>query len=599
MPDAVTDPKRLKLKTLSSTLHILVSVEPWTKEDAELEDVRQKQRSKEAALLLLELHPGAGDGLFATDGRRPTRRNQVCASTAHLLTLQRVLELVLIFFGVQLKATEGIQCKHEHGVSKDYCPLILPPEQVSGVVFCRVPRSTLAESAASTNPGDPFQEVTALQMCQPLWDFVEPVVNEGCVVYVRLKARPRAQPGLPHQLLCRLAQAFDITGTKYEHEDDDEDKEEAQDEDEDVSVSSETRLRKRKRDKDDEDAEGTHSVAANPARHSKNATRTVSVTPTKSLKPSNSQTAFRTRLLTGGPGEVCAVLGEQTIVEAAHLLPSRIDDPNIAQDAFEAIFDTQAEEPTSGQLHCLPLFVRRSLPIPQQLVSMFDDVFLGILLSIHLHKLLDDDSALMVLRGASVLLGVPTTRTQLGCFQPACPTIRYNREDEFDWSDMHQQQLQHEKEVKPRLGRHIPETKWAALHLSAAICFYKHCMKDCDATQDLLVSVTNDPDSSDEVIAPHGPAPASDERQNKASSGAADADWTSSHGFCNGQTAQTEAEVRAESITSDLLRQYRELEAAFEEDEDDVGEALLKFQDEITAIMALCMLTTCAGSTRA
>ncbi|KAK0520779.1 hypothetical protein OC842_006998 [Tilletia horrida] len=596
MPDAVTDPKRLKLKTLSSTLHILVSVEPWTKEDAELEDVRQKQRSKEAALLLLELHPGAGDGLFATDGRRPTRRNQVCASTAHLLTLQRVLELVLIFFGVQLKATEGIQCKHEHGVSKDYCPLILPPEQVSGVVFCRVPRSTLAESAASTNPGDPFQEVTALQMCQPLWDFVEPVVNEGCVVYVRLKARPRAQPGLPHQLLCKLAQAFGIVAKEQKS------KEQGNADAADEALTENSK--KRKRDdgpEGDEEAEGTHLVPSQtksaPSR--KNATRTVSVTPTKPPKPSNSQTAFRTRLLTGGPGEVCAVLGEQTIVEAAHLLPSRIDDPKIVQNAFVAVFGRQTEVPTSGQLHCLPLFVRRSLPTPKKLWSMYDDVFLGMLLSIHLHKLLDDDSALMVLRGASVLLGVPTTRTQLGCFQPACPTIRYNREDEFDWSDMHQRQLQHEEEVKPRLGRHIPETKWAALHLSAAICFFKHCMKDCDATQDLLVSVTNDPDFTDEVIAPHGPAPASDERQNKASSGAADADRTSSHGFCNGQTAQTEAEVRAESITSDPLRQYRELEAAFEEDEDDVGEALLKFQDDITAIMALCMLATCAGSTRA
>ncbi|KAK0542313.1 hypothetical protein OC844_007823 [Tilletia horrida] len=530
-------------------------------------------------------------------------------------------------------------------------------------------------------------------MCQPLWDFVEPVVNEGCVVYVRLKARPRAQPGLPHQLLCKLAQAFGIVAKEQKS------KEQGNADAADEALTENSK--KRKRDdgpEGDEEAEGTHLVPSQtksaPSR--KNATRTVSVTPTKPPKPSNSQTAFRTRLLTGGPGEVCAVLGEQTIVEAAHLLPSRINDPNIAQDAFVAVFGRQTEVPTSGQLHCLPLFVRRSLPTPKKLWSMYDDVFLGMLLSIHLHKLLDDDYALMILRGASVLLGVPTTRTQLGCFQPACPTIRYNTEDEFDWSDMHQQQLQHEKVVRPRLGRHIPETKWAALHLSAAICFFKHCMKDCDATQDLLVSVTNDPDSSDEVIAPHGQAPASGERQNEAANTAANGDGTRSRAASSNAQApgavgggavrmstlyvqkssrpgsntgsssagsapssgsagstlsafdtnpmpsasdpsdvdtspssvhpslptispecsptrkteqaqphltavngQTEAELEAESITNDLLRQYHELEAAFEEDEDDVGEALLKFQDEITAIMALCMLTTCAGSTRA
>ncbi|KAK0543782.1 hypothetical protein OC844_007552 [Tilletia horrida] len=679
VPDAVTDPKRLKLKHLSSTLHILVSVEPWTKEDAQMVPPLDR-RSKEAASLDIDLQPGAGNALFSEEKRRRKPLNQVCASTAHLLNLQSVLELVLIFFGIQLESTKGLACDHAHGVSKKYCPLVPPSDKVSSIVFSRKPRPAPYGFAASTDFGDPFQDVTALQMCQPLWDFVEPVANEGCVVYVRLKARSQARPGLPHQLLRKLAQAFGILATEPEGADA-------------AAKVPKTDSKKRKRDQVDQDAEGTRSVATSPALHIKNTSGTKSIAPKQPKTPT--QQNFRSGLKERGVGEVCALLGEEAIVEAAHLLPKRIGEPKIAHRALQGVFDTQLEEPTPAQLHCMPLFSRQALPIPSKLDSMYDDKFLGLLLHVYLHNLLDQDCSLMILRGAAVVLGMPTSRDQLACFEPPCPTIQYNKEDKFGWKDMHQRQLQHEKEVKPRLGFDIPIQKWAALHLNAAISFFIQCMKNCDATQDLLVSVISDPDFTDEVIAPHGPAPASSERQNEAANTAANGGGTRSRAASSNAQApgavgggadrmsalyaqnssqtssntgsssagsapssssagsalsafdtnpmpsasdpsdadtspssvhpslptvspecsptrkteqaqphptavngQTEAELEAESITSDLIQQYRELEAAFEEDEDNDGREVLKFQDEIGAILALCMLATCAGSTR-
>ncbi|KAK0560526.1 hypothetical protein OC844_003695, partial [Tilletia horrida] len=51
------------------------------------------------------------------------------------------------------------------------------------------------------------------------------------------------------------------------------------------------------------------------------------------------------------------------------------------------------------------------------------------------------------------------------------------------------------------------------------------------------------------------------------------------------------AQQEAESIASALVREYRDLEAAYIEAEGD-GVNLFKLQDEIAAIMALCTLAT-------
>ncbi|KAK0533933.1 hypothetical protein OC834_002058 [Tilletia horrida] len=587
VPDAVADTKRLKLKTLSSTLHILVSVEPWTNQDARLRGVLGRDRHKTAASLELDLQPGAGDGLYTKKRRRGKRLNQLCASTAHLLTLQRVLELVLIFFGVHLEGTGGLQCDHAHGFSKKYCSLTYPQDQVSDIVFSREPRLTPNESATPTIPDDLFQHFTPLQMCQPLWDFVDPVGNENCVVYVRLTGRPRARPGLAQRVLQRLLQAFGKKGKAQGKQSDH------------AHAVPTTGSEKRRRNDDDEPAAETSSRATK--RHVPNGSDAAEgeagsvqfEQPFEAGKPT--QKSFRTRLKDWGAGEVCAVLGEQTIVEAAHLLPKRLNDHELAQEALEAVFDVQSTpEPTPGQLHCMPLFARHVLPIPKELVSMYDDEYLGLLLSVQLHKLMDTDYSLMMLCGASVLLGLPTTRTQLACFQPACPTIWYNREDEFDWDDMHQRQLQHEKEVRPRLGHHVPVHKWAALHLHAALSFFQHCMKHCEGTQELIQTLMNDAGPAGEVTSASNEARIELKESIDRPTPATPTSSLASRKA--GQPLSASFEHReAESIVNDLLGQYRELQAAFEDDEDDDGGEVLKFHDDITAIIALCTLTTCSG----
>ncbi|KAK0520778.1 hypothetical protein OC842_006997 [Tilletia horrida] len=538
-------------------LTILVSDKAWARQDV------QPRSTKEAARLEFHLMPGAGDAVFTMEnGRQRTPLNQLCASTAHLLNLQSVLELVLIFFGIHLEATKDRQCTHTHGVSKEYCPLVPPSKQVNSIVFCRLPWGE-SKPAASADPGDLFMNVTPLQMCQPLWDFVDPAAHSRCVVYVHLTARPRARPGLPHQLLLKLAQTFGIAGTAYEHED------------ENDRLSSESILGKRKRDGKNEDAEKERF-----------------------------KTQFRLALIRTNR-EVCALLGDPTNVEAAHLLPQRVD-PEIAQLALESVFgpeglDSQPSTlPTTSQMHCMPLFARNALPIPEQLMSMYDDEFLGLLLCVQLHKSLDVDLSLMILRGASVLLGLPMSRVQLACFQPACPTIRYNTEDEFKWSDMHQEQFQHEKEVRPRLGFNIPVQKWAALHLNAAMCFFKHCMKHCKGAQALIQVLINDAEPAEEVIPPTSAS--AEARTDVTESAQVN---LSKPGTPTSSSAARKAErplptssakQEAESIASALVREYRELEAEYIEAEGD-GEDLFKLQDEITAIMALCTLATCAGPT--
>ncbi|KAE8219417.1 hypothetical protein CF319_g6883 [Tilletia indica] len=413
-------------------LYILVTDLPPADKDFSRLD---KEHSKLAAQLRMDLQPGTGAQRFSPILGNAMAKPQLCPSTAHLITLQTVLELTLIFFGVRLTLNESKSpCQHRDKDGEyDVCALHPDPAQVTKIQF-RFQR----------RPGDlsSLADIDDAQMRGSLWDICDPVANSACWVYVQLAEYPQSREETARFMLSQLQYALSRPGGNE-------------------------RGTKRKYGVDDR---------------------------------TTLERTFRDNLLNIGPVK-CALLGERTYVEAAHILPARLPS-KIVRDAIRGIFDNHRESHVAPR--CKPLFQRNGYYVDPDMDSLYDSTWNGILLGPQIHQIFDNRQNLWILRDTMTIVGVPTTVVELWMFNCNCPTLPARSEDETMSTEMLNRRIEHERSVKPFVCG-IDKQKWAALHLVSALNFYNICMSGRGAVDRLLNQMTNSGGSSNPSCGPITP----------------------------------------------------------------------------------------------
>ncbi|KAK0518572.1 hypothetical protein OC842_007752, partial [Tilletia horrida] len=146
-----------------------------------------------AARVGIPLKPGTGEST-ATRHLEPI----VCATTARLLSLRKVLELCLIFSGARIDDDEP---------NSDACASTRALRKVNlhSMQYVLVPR----DAASGSTPQQHNERATSTtlkdhQLHETLWTFLQPEVNSDCFIFVRLESGPSATLNTSANLLLQL-----------------------------------------------------------------------------------------------------------------------------------------------------------------------------------------------------------------------------------------------------------------------------------------------------------------------------------------------------------------------------------------------------------
>ncbi|KAE8219416.1 hypothetical protein CF319_g6882 [Tilletia indica] len=452
--------------------------------------------SQLTAQIDIDVTPGTGTSTFCRLQSTSTDTvGGVCASTAHLLLVQTVLELCLIFYGVRLYLPEKA-CQHDDG---KVCALKWSPKQIVKMEFRKrrrdlppLPTSQNSETMENACERSDCGDIQAEDMTSSLWDFVKPVEHTACDLYIQLKANPIPRPNLPRSTLVSLCRRIrTLQDTKGDVENTSKPRAIA---DADSIIGMRSKLpnqqsgmaKKRKRTV----SSSQQSIADETtfADHQGNEHPT--------FKPW--KVDFKAQLTDASAkhdSTHCAVLRDQGLLEGAHIVPKCMS-AALMGPILLAVFETNTDE--ADIIHkrnlqrCIPLFCRDHYTFPPCWPSMDDSAHNGLLLGHSVHKLMDSRFNIFILRQVLTVVGRLQSHTELLFFHPPCPTAQIHSSDVKDITtdSIVAAQIQHETNVQP-FDCVAPEKKWATLHVRSAASFYCLFMEGKMGTLNLLDSMAD------------------------------------------------------------------------------------------------------------
>ncbi|KAK0523449.1 hypothetical protein OC835_006257 [Tilletia horrida] len=161
----------------AATLWITVSTKAMSECNFVVDDRLCVENVRNSACAQVSLSPAPGTGhnflhrgMFSKG--TPANR-EICALTAKLLDLQRVLEMALIYFNVRM------------GPDEHDTEALRLLDNYDSADFARY---------SAQHKVDPIQSLTAFHLKSCLWDFVQPDIGGGVVMHVQLTQMPNTTP---------------------------------------------------------------------------------------------------------------------------------------------------------------------------------------------------------------------------------------------------------------------------------------------------------------------------------------------------------------------------------------------------------------------
>ncbi|KAE8244532.1 hypothetical protein A4X13_0g6520 [Tilletia indica] len=161
-----------RLQASPATLWITISTQPLEKTEVGKNLTRLAAMNASCAVVILDVKPGTGANFVHQPYSVGETERQVCSATARLLSIQHILELALVFFGIRMK------------------PSLLPDSPDKALWPYGNFRGAQIIRRRRPAQSTPIEPLEPWHMVMSLWDFVEPLSNLDVVIHIQMEQNP-------------------------------------------------------------------------------------------------------------------------------------------------------------------------------------------------------------------------------------------------------------------------------------------------------------------------------------------------------------------------------------------------------------------------